>query len=331
MGEYDKLEEFRKEWLSDTDFIVARTSGSTGTPKEIHLLKDKMKESARRTIRFFGLNGSSYLYSCVSCAFVGGKMMAVRSWELGCRFGFEEPGIIPLEGKEFARDEKIDLISVVPSQMLSLIQRPEVCSHVSRFLIGGAPVSLSLRRAIVEAGVEAWESYGMTETCSHVALRRVSVPQMPFHPLPGVEVELDERNCLIIMVDGDSFVTNDIAELTSGGGFSILGRYDNVIITGGKKLNPELIEKKLEEWLSRHYGLTDGNYAISSLPDEKWGDKCVLVVEGEADIPCIRALKESGILQNWEYPKEIISLRSFPVTPNGKLDRAGLRRLLKTL
>lgn len=329
--ESEKLEAFRKEWVSDTDYVIAHTSGSTGKPKEIHLAKEKMKSSAWRTIRFFGLNLSSYLYSCVSSDFVGGKMMAVRGWELGCRLEFETPSINPLDGKDFAADEKIDLISVVPSQMLSLLRRPDIRAHISRFLIGGAQISESLRKGIVDSGVEAWESYGMTETCSHIALRPVTLPQEPFRTLPGVEVSLDDRNCLVIMVDGDCFVTNDIAEITSDGGFFIKGRIDNVIVTGGKKLNPELTERKLEEWLGHHYSIAEGSYAISSLPDEKWGERCVLAVAGNAALPDIEDLKQSGILENWENPKQIVRVQSLPVTPNGKINRAGLRELLRLL
>ncbi len=285
-----------------------------------------MKASAWRTIGFFGLKSDSFLFSCVSTRFIGGKMMAVRAWELGCKYGYEEPSNHP--ELRIADNEIIDLLSVVPSQMLYFTENPELAAKVRRFLVGGAPLDFNLRNRILELGLEVWESYGMTETCSHIALRRVQKHPTGFIPLEGIKISQDERGCLVITIGDEKFQTNDIVEFKEENTFEIKGRIDNVIITGGRKAFPEQIEEKLSGWLQDNYAISKEQFAITSLSDKKWGEKIVLAISHPQIQFEVSEIKEADLLDSWQIPKEVISVSAIPLTDNGKIDRGALRSLI---
>ena len=162
-------EDFAQEWDS-RDMITCRTSGSTGAPKEILLPKQEMVNSALRTIDFFGLTGDSLLYSCIAPDFIGGKMMLVRQRAAGCRFLWETPSNRPLDGYS---GEPISLLSVVPSQVIYILDNIKDMPVIDAMLVGGSSIPESLRHRIEKSGLNAYESYGMTETASHIALRRI--------------------------------------------------------------------------------------------------------------------------------------------------------------
>ena len=315
--------EFIEEWRDGGDSICCHTSGSTGNPQEIQLPKKEVENSARRTIEFFRLTPESYLYSCVAPDFIGGKMVAVRGIVLNPdepRFGYEKPTNRPLEAYD---GPKIDLLSVVPSQMEWILDRLDSCdAHGDRLrdkigavLIGGSFIPEGLRRRIAESGIEAWESYGMTETASHVALRRIGWPQEGFTPLPGVEISLVE-GCLAIDIEGwKRVVTHDIAEIDAEGRFSIVGRSDNVIVTGGNKVFPEDVEARLA-------GCFPFDFAITWESDDKWGQRVVMIAETEEpdDKEIIKLCKE--VLPAHMVPKGVLKGK-IPRTPNGKIKRKG--------
>lgn len=241
--------------------------------------------------------------------------MAVRSEIAGCAFTWEEPSNRPLLGLDKA--DGISLLSVVPSQMHFILDHLDALPTVDIFLIGGSAIPAGLRKRIVDMNLNAYESYGMTETASHIALRKVEEEENNFYPLPGISVSLDERGCLVIEFDsGEKFVTNDIASISADNSFSIEGRYDNIIITGGRKVNPESVERRISH-------LFEGEIMVSSEPDEKWGSRVILLVEG-TDCPKgeeeIRK-KMSTLLAPWEIPKRIIWNSLIPRTSNGKIKR----------
>ncbi|MDE5874367.1 MAG: AMP-binding protein, partial [Muribaculaceae bacterium] len=169
---------------------MARTSGSTGKAKEIRLPKEFVRRSALRTNRFFSIDSRSRLHSCVSPDFIGGKMMAVRSEMAGCRLTYETPSNRPLKDVEAG---EITLLSVVPSQMLGLLDSDGNLPPVRHYLIGGSSLSTELRNKICDSGVDAWESYGMTETASHIALRRVEREEGWFEAFSDISLRLDAR------------------------------------------------------------------------------------------------------------------------------------------
>lgn len=307
--------EFIEEWENKNDFIVAHTSGSTGNPKLIHLPKDFVKESALRTVNFFHLSGDSRLHSCISPEFIGGKMMAVRANFINAAFSWETPSNCPL--KDLPKESAFDLVSVVPSQMIFILENLNNLPKVSNFLVGGAPLNDTLRKKIVESKLNVYESYGMTETASHIALRKVTYPQIPFSVLPEISIETDERNCLkIIFRNGKTIQTNDISEIISPDKFYIKGRIDNIINSGGKKINPLDLEKKISSHLSE-------SFFITSFPDEKWGEKIVMIAEETERTLNKEKLKEifDKTLQKWERPKEIYLVKKLPLTLNGKIFR----------
>lgn len=305
------FEEFLAEWRDSKPFISVHTSGSTGQPKVIELEKDFVRESALRTNKFFSLGKGSRLHSCVSADFIGGKMMAVRSELAGCRLTWEVPSNTPLQ--EIDKNETIDLLAVVPSQMIHLLDHLEEIPQINAIIIGGSRIHPSLRKRIAAGGLNAFETYGMTETASHIALRKVTEEEIPFIPLDGISISKDERDCLLIdFSTGKRIATNDMVKIDSNGGFTIIGRYDKIIITGGKKVNPEEIERRISEFITEEFYIT-------SFPDEKWGERIVLKVEGKIiDKEGLRS-KLKTVLRNYEMPKEIIEVERFERTENGKI------------
>lgn len=307
-------EEFISEWNNESESVRCFSSGSTGKPKEIFLPKVQMRKSAERTMAFFRLGKASHLHSCISPDYIGGKMMAVRSLITDCRFSYEKPSNRPLSEHD---GTDIDLISIVPSQMLHILDNITELPNISNILIGGAPVNYKLRESIAASGLNAWESYGMTETSSHIALRHINGNESGFRTLPGISVSLDQDSRLCIDIEGwQKIVTNDVAQIHANGTFSILGRSDNVIISGGKKIHPEEIESKLES----RFGVS---VMAAGIPDQKWGEKMVLIIEdsvNDANHVCIdkevydycrREMNKECI------PKEIVHA-IIPRTPNGK-------------
>lgn len=307
--------EFLEEWRREDDFITVRTSGSTGTPKEIRLSKDFVKESALRTNTFFGIDETSRLHSCVSADFIGGKMMGVRAEIAKARLTFETPTNQPL--KAIGEEEAIDLLAMVPSQMVYLLENRDFLPHIKNIIIGGSAIHPDLRRKIAASGLNAYETYGMTETASHIALRRVTLELMPFRTLDGIKVSTDQKGCLKIQFEnGCEVQTNDLAEIINHRDFYITGRHDHIIISGGKKINPF----ELEERLCDIIGVP---FYFKGIPDEKWGERLVLVIEGNGKDFDLHSLmdKFNSLLPHWQLPKEIEFVRSLPRTPNGKILR----------
>lgn len=325
-------QEFEKEWKNDSDFVVCHTSGSTGVPKEIRLKKDFMRQSARRTNEFFRMNSESRLHTCLDFQYIASKMMSVRADEAKCRLTSETASNRPL--REISSGEEISLLSVVPSQMIWILDNPRILPEINNFLIGGSSIPPMLRRKIALSGINAWESYGMTETASHIALRIVTDDEsLPFHTLDGITVEINDDGCLVINMPGiDKLTTTDLAEVISPTEFRILGRADNCIISGGVKIIPEMLEGVLGPFIAF-------NYCISSVPDSKWGERLVLVVEkDETDLSDDIIKKAVGVrLEQFKKslglgpkaPKEIFLIDHIPLTANGKVDRKTLKLLQK--
>ncbi len=305
-------DDFKKEWRSDSKEVECHTSGSTGTPSRILLPKKEMRAGALRTNHFFNISASSHLHSCISPDYIGGKMMYVRSDISGASFSFETPSNRPLSDY---KGSFINLVSVVPSQMIHILNHPEILENVGHFLIGGSAIPPETRKRISDLGVSAFESYGMTETASHIALRKATDSEVYFTTLPGISVFYHNENLLGIRIENwKEFLTNDIAEIHSDNSFKILGRADNIIISGGKKISPELIESILGTNLNFPF-------FISSRPDEKWGKRLVLVAckDSPKDYEIFDICRAS--LPSWMVPKEIIRVDKMPLTANGKIKR----------
>lgn len=306
-------EEFLREWNNDKNFIIAHTSGSTGNPKEIKLDKDFVRESAIRTINFFEINNDSRLHSCVSPDFIGGKMMGVRAEIAKCRLTWESPSNLPL--RELNDDEIIDLLAVVPSQMDFIVNYKNSLPKIRNIIVGGASIPKKLREKIADSGLNAYETYGMTETASHIAIRKITKDELAFNTLRGITVSIDEDGALkILFANGKEFQTNDLAKILSPSEFFITGRRDNIINSGGKKVNPVEIEKKIEH-------LIPTPFIIAGFPDDKWGQRIVMIIE-RSSVNITEIKEKCGkVLEGWMVPKEVIVIDKLPLTANGKIKR----------
>ncbi|MCF0186245.1 MAG: AMP-binding protein, partial [Bacteroidaceae bacterium] len=269
-----EVADFIEEYLNDKDYVVAHTSGSTGEPKEIRLLKDDMRASARLTNEFFGIGPGSVLYLCLSVNYIAGKMMIVRALEAGAEIIEEAPSNTPMA--KYDGRELITMLACVPSQIGYLINNPEKLQIVKHLIIGGGKMNPRLERWLAEYGVNAYKTYGMTETCSHVALSHVAREDKSYKALGDVLFSQDQRGCLVIHAPhlmNNEIVTNDVVDLISDTEFMWLGRYDNVINSGGIKIFPEEIERKLVALLPNL------RFYIKGAESEKWGEEPVIVFE----------------------------------------------------
>ena len=306
-----EAEAFITRSFDDSDYIAAHTSGSTGTPKEIRLLKSDMRASARATNKRFGIAELSRLLCPLSASYIAGKMMIVRAIEAGCELIMEKPSNRPMS-EDYG---EIDLMAVVPSQCTSLLENETAHRRLKNLIVGGAPIAADAERRLKEMPWKSFATYGMTETCSHVALRRCG--EELYEAMPGITFSTDERNCLIITAPLFSFgelITNDVISIEDSRHFRWCGRYDNVINSGGVKLYPEMIEKKL-------YGVMPTPFYIHPVSDEKWGTSVGLTIERcGLNVAEIIGLCRS-CLSPYEVPKHVSIVAELPRTANGKIKR----------
>lgn len=307
---------FINEWFDDSPSITAHTSGSTGTPKEIHLLKSDMIASAESTNSYFGITGRSTLLCPLSAGYIAGKMMIVRAIIAGATLYMETPTNRPVHNDY----GMVDLIAVVPSQIPHLLENVNIFGKLRKILIGGAQLAPELSEKLVNSKADAYVSYGMTETCSHVAIRKIaSADNGEYEAMPDISFGTDERGCLVIIAENRSFRklhTNDIAELTDDRHFIWKGRLDNVINSGGIKVYPEEIEQLIRNVIPESV-----EYYIGKQQDEKWGEIPVLVIsqdikEKEDLLSKVRA----SVKSNAQRPSKII-VDDIKHTVSGKIIR----------
>ncbi|SFE77982.1 AMP-binding protein [Thermophagus xiamenensis] len=307
---------FIAEWLSDDEYVEIQTSGSTGKPKKMKAAKSAMLHSAFNTIEFFRLKPGMKALLCLPAGYIAGKMMVVRAFA-----GELNLLPVPVCGRPLQYlSESVDFAALTPMQMMNELTDGKSALHLlKRVILGGSAVTALLENKLKSQPFRAWETYGMTETLSHIALRPLNGPKEVafFTPLNNVKVTTDSRGCLMLKAGGitnDWIVTNDLAEINEDGTFRINGRFDNIINTGGIKVSPEVIEKKIE-------GIIPGPFYISSRPHASLGQEIVLVVEKKPkDVHTI--LKQlKNILPPYQAPRDIVEKRPFPMTANGKIKR----------
>lgn len=298
---------FLMDWFDNKSYIEMKTSGTTGKPKIIKIEKQAMLESALATGDYFGLVPGNSVLHCLPTNYVAGKMMFVRSLILGLEMKFVNPNSHPLENIE----EEFDFCAMVPLQAKNSIDKLKQ-KNVKKLIIGGGKIHKALEEELAKLPIEIYETYGMTETITHIAAKRIGEPA--FTILPNVEISVDDRNCLVIKaknISKNKIVTNDIVNLISDKQFVWKGRFDNIINSGGIKLLPEQIENKLSTLIPRRY-------FIYGQPDETLGEKVVLYVEGS---PFTIDDSVFSVLDKFEKPKEIVFVSNFKVTPTGKIIR----------
>jgi O-succinylbenzoic acid--CoA ligase len=308
---------FLDEW-NNNEILKVKTSGSTGKQKFITLTKEKMMNSAKLTIEHFGFQPNDQALLCIPAKYIAGKMMIVRSLEARLKLVCIEPGLFPVN----KLDEDIDFAAMIPLQVKNSMTNKYSFNKIKKVLIGGGSVSSDLKDKLQHIKTEAWASYGMTETITHIALSKLNGDdaQDNFHPLPGITVSKNENNCLKIdapSLNDETLQTNDIVELSSDQSFKWVGRFDNIINSGGIKLSPETIERKLDKLIFR-------KYFISSLKHEEFGEIVALFIEGRPlDNECherfVNRIKKA--LEKYEVPKKIIHIKNFILTETGKIQR----------
>lgn len=303
--------DFLMDWASERPTLDVFTSGSTGNPKRISVKKEHMVNSARATEAYFNLEPGDLALLCLPCTGIAGKMMLVRAMVLGLALDYVEPSSSPIFGAK-----QYNFVAMVPLQVQKSLNQLD---KIKILLIGGAPISHSLRKKLETPSTDIFETYGMTETLTHVAVKSISKGSDYFETLPNVAISKDDRGCLVIQahdISDTEIITNDIVELIDTQKFTWLGRYDSIINSGGIKLIPEQIEEKLA-------GLIESRFFVAGVPDAKLGQKLILVVEGEEamDSTLFEDIKSMGSFDTYEIPKEVHWLKAFTETNTGKIHR----------
>ena len=325
------LKEFLAEWHNDSPTILVHTSGSTGKPKPMLVEKRRMEASARITCQFLGLKEGDTALLCMPLDYIAGKMMVVRSLTCGLRLIAVEPTGTP------CWDEPVDFAAMVPLQVWNLLQEEEGRSRlrqIRHLIIGGGAINDELADALKDFPNQIYSTYGMTETLSHIALRRLNGPERSdwYMPFEDVDVSLNDEKCLVIKapaVHDGPLVTNDIAELLpspigEGTGvrlFRILGRKDNVICSGGVKIQIEEVERLLSPHLSIPF-------MITKAPDVKLGEQVVLLTESP-DIGTIRQCCQTILPKYWQ-PRHYLHVAHLPLTETGKPARVKAERIARS-
>jgi O-succinylbenzoic acid--CoA ligase len=297
--------DFILNWFDGNDYIEMQTSGTTGMPKAIRVQKQSMVNSALATGAFFDLDAGNTALLCLPVQYVAGKMMLVRAMVLGLELDIVEPKSTPL----YDTNSIYDFVALVPLQVQHSISD---LKRVKKLIVGGAKLNNVLEKQLKDLKTQSYETYGMTETITHIAAKKVG--EHYFNVLPNVTVSADSRSCLVVKapsITPDIIVTNDLVELVNDKQFKFLGRADNVINSGGIKLIPEQIEEQLE-------GKIAARFFITSKPDEVLGEKVVLVIEGvkeELDSTLFEGLGK------YEVPKEVLFIPKFIETQSGKIKR----------
>ena len=333
------LEEFLSEWNNGSDRVLVHTSGSTGKPKPMMVEKKRMLNSARITCDFLGLKPGDSALLCMSLDYIAGKMVVVRSIERHLHLISVCPSGHPLKDV----NEEITFAAMVPMQVYNTLQVPEERARLCRIrhlIIGGGAIDEALEQKLkaLPGDVAIWSTYGMTETLSHIALRRISGKDASqwYSPFRGVELSLfnGQGNIGQLVINAphvcqEKLITNDIVEIrqdSTDKQFRIIGRTDNVICSGGIKLHIEEIEEQLRPHLPMPF-------CISKRADEKFGEVAVLLIEHQATSAsvCKEAILDicRKTLPAYSVPKEIISVGQIPLTGSGKIDRATAQNLAK--
>ncbi len=371
------LETFLQEWHSPSPTLLVHTSGSTGAPKPMWVEKERMLASARITCNFLNLHAGDTALLCMPLDYIAGKMMVVRSIERHLKLFSVKPSNHPLaelqtdnvqplnvqptdvqptdvqptdvQPTDVQPTEGIDFAAMVPSQVYCSLQVAEERKRllgIRHLIIGGGAISQELEEQLKLFPNNVWSTYGMTETLSHIAMRKIngSDASLWYTPFEGVSISTNKEGCLIIdapNVHEGPLVTNDIAEINEKGLFRILGRKDNIICSGGIKLQIEEIERKLSPYIHQPF-------CITKRPDPKFGEIVVLLIEGNLKDPPLPSLPREGVeptltplpkgeevqgiqttigwevssaLSKYEIPKEIIYVDSIPLTKTGKINR----------
>ena len=318
---------FLEKWFDASPVITVHTSGSTGTPKELVVRKDRMMQSARLTCEFLNLQAGDTALLCMNLRYIGAMMVVVRSLVAGLNLIVRPASGHPLSDIE----EPLRFAAMVPLQVYNTLRVPEEKARLEQtdiLIIGGGAVDDSLEAEMSALPTAVYSTYGMTETLSHIALRRLNgdTASKHYYPFPSVELSLSAESTLVIkapLICGEVLQTNDIACLYPDGSFTIAGRKDNVINSGGIKIQAEEMEKRLRPFIPVPF-------VVTSVPDPRLGQALTLLIAGQVDVRELES-KLQTVLDAYHRPRHIFMTESIPQTENGKTDRAGCRILARQM
>jgi len=311
---------FLQQWLDENDTVIVKTSGSTGKPKDIKLFKYRMINSAKATGMFFKLGENTSTLLCLPSNYIAGKMMLVRAMVLGWDLHI----VAPQKDALTQYDNEYDFVAMVPFQVAHSL---DALHKVHKLIIGGGAVSKELYSKLQHVDTEAFATYGMTETITHVAVMRVNglAKSTDFTALPNVKFSKDERGCLVINapdISEEVIITNDVVNLISPTSFEWLGRIDNVINSGGIKIHPEQIEEKLSS-------IIELPFIIASEKNDQLGAQVILIFENDGTQKLPDFSEAFSKLTTYERPKKIYTFSKFPFTETGKIRRDEVIQTLK--
>ena len=314
------------DWAAGQNSFIRHTSGSTGAPKPIELSRNQFIASAKASQQALGLESDQTALVCLNINYIAGTMMLVRGMGIGLKMVVVEPSSDPLA--TLPADVSIDFAAFVPLQLQTMFEN----GHAARLnafktiIVGGAAVNATLAAQLQTFSAAVFSTYGMTETVSHVALQRLNGAEKSdfFQLLPKIETSTDERGCLRLrgaVSNHDWVQTNDVVEFIDNQHFKITGRADNIINSGGVKIQLEKVERAIEK-VASELGLTNRFFAWHQ-PHDRLGQQLVLVVENSKNIPDLESLKTAltNELTPYEIPKIIISVEKFIETPTAKIDK----------
>ena len=287
---------FIMDWMDKEDYVNVKTSGSTGDPKMIQISKQAMVSSAIRTGDFFNVQIGDTALHCLPADFIAGKMMLVRAMILGLSLDLVQPTSNPMKDLY----KPYDFVAMTPMQAHNSLDK---LNQIKTMIIGGAPIFPKLLKKLVSLHENCYETYGMTETITHIAASKLTYPKSPFKALDGIHLGVDKEGCLVVDapdITDKLIYTNDFVAMLDKNTFTYLGRRDNAINSGGVKISPEVVEHKLAHHVNHPFFL----YGVE---DELLGQKLIMVVEGDASASAQinSQLKGCDELEKYEFPKEV--------------------------
>jgi O-succinylbenzoic acid--CoA ligase len=321
---------FLELWFNEKDTIEVKTSGSTGKPKRILLKKEYMINSALATGNFFNLFENTKALLCLPVNFIAGKMMLVRALTLGWELNFVAPISNPLKNIK----SNYDFAAMVPLQLENSLVN---ISKIKKLIVGGASVSNNLLNKLQKIETEVFATYGMTETITHIAVKKLNnfksgilqeKEKEYYSILPNIKISKDERGCLIIdasKLSSEKIITNDLVEIISPTKFKWLGRLDTIINSGGIKLIPEQIEEKLTK-------IIEQRFFVAGIPDAILGEKLIMIIEAQKEEfyknELFQKIKHLKSLSKYEIPKKIYFVNQFVETETKKVNKNKTLKLI---
>lgn len=317
---------FLTDWFDDKSFVKVQTSGSTGKPKAIALKKEYMINSAKKTGAFFDLPQNTLALLCLSMDYIAGKMMLVRALTLGWHLEAVKAVSNPLVDN----DKNYDFCAMVPLQMQNSLSE---LYKVKKLIVGGGAVDKNLLLKIQSQTTAIFATYGMTETITHIAVKKLNGfnttelgSSNHFKVLPNIKIATDDRGCLIIdapSIIDNQITTNDLVGIISDTEFKWLGRIDNVVNSGGVKLIPEQIEEKLSSVMEQRF-------FVAGIPDLLLGEKLILIIESNKKIENLKTkILNLLMLKKFEIPREIYTIGEFVETDTKKINRIATLKSVK--